>query len=126
MSGTGFGTEVTEEVIRRLEDLGLLDDGEFAVECARQAVARGKSAEWIRRDLLQRGVMESVVDAAIEELGAGDSEYDRALEVAKRRAAGTAELPSARLYGRLMRYLCSRGYDPDLAAEVSRTVAGVN
>lgn len=125
LSGAGFGTEVTEKVARRLEELGLLNDGEFAEECVRQAVARGRSAEWIRRDLLQRGVMESVVGAVLEELGVGDSEYERALEVARRRAAGTAELSSAQAYGRIMRYLCSRGYAPDLAAEVSRTVAGI-
>lgn len=125
LSSAGFGTEVTETVVRRLEELSLLDDGKFAEECVRQAVARGRSAEWIRRDLLQRGVMETVVDAAIEQLGVVSSEFERALELARRRAAGTAELSSARAYGRLMRYLCGRGYDADLAAEVSRTVAGI-
>jgi regulatory protein len=125
LAGAGYGTEVIEKVVLRLGEVGLLDDGKFAAECLRQAVDRGKSAEWIRRDLLQRGVLEPVIEVAIDEAGIGDSEYDRALQVAGRRLAGMPGLPSARAYGRLMRYLCSKGYDPELAGEVSRTIAGI-
>lgn len=124
LSEAEFEKDVIESVVQRLEELGLLNDADFAQEYVRQAVDRGQSAEWIRRSMLQRGVDQSVVQAAVDELGVRDSEHDRALELARRRAARITDLAPARAYGRLVRYLCNRGYDVELAAEVSGIVVG--
>jgi regulatory protein len=124
LTRAGFKAEVVETVVLRLGELRLLDDAEFAAECASQALARGRSAEWIRQDLLQRGVAASAVQVALDELDACNSEYRRALEVARRRRGAVPDVPTAKAYGRLMGYLCRRGYDAELAAKVCRKVVG--
>jgi regulatory protein len=113
----GYAGETVGEVVARLEELGYLDDEEFARNLAR-AEARKYGPRRIFGDLRQAGVEEEVARGVVEEEFAERSEFETALENARRRY-NMGENPGAqarRVYGFLMR----RGYSADVCAEVAR------
>jgi regulatory protein len=117
----GYAEETVRGVLSRLEELGYLDDEEFARERVR-AGARKYGPRRILGDLRRTGVDEEVARKTVEEEFYGRSEYEAALEIARRRYntgedSGGAGLGLARrVYGFLMR----RGYSADVCAEVAR------
>jgi regulatory protein len=114
----GYAEETVSEVLTRLEELGYLDDEEFARERVR-AGARKYGPRRILWALSRIGVDEDVARKTVEEEFAGRSEYQTALETARRRY-NTGEDPGGpqarRVYGFLMR----RGYSAAVCAEVAR------
>ena len=114
----GYAGETVGEVVARLEELGYLDDEEFARDLAR-AQARKYGPRRIFGDLRQAGVEEEVAREVVEEEFAERSEFETALKIARRRYNMREENPGAqarRVYGFLMR----RGYSADVCAEVAR------
>lgn len=117
----GYAEETVEEVLARLEELGYLDDEEFARERVR-AGAHKYGPRRIFGDLRRTGVDEEVARKTVEEEFVGRSEFETALEIARRRY-NTGEDPGGaglglarRVYGFLMR----RGYSAAVCAEVAR------
>jgi regulatory protein len=117
----GYAEETVREVLSRLEELGYLDDEEFARERVR-AGARKYGPRRILGDLRRTGVDEEVAHKTVEEEFDGRSEYQAALETVRRRY-NTGEDPGGaglglarRVYGFLMR----RGYSADVCAAVAR------
>lgn len=113
----GYAEAAVGEVIGRLEELGYLDDEEFAQELVR-VEARKYGPRRIHQDLLRAGVDEELVHKIVEKEFAENSEHQMAIETARRRY-NTGEDPDAqarRVYGFLMR----RGYSASVSAEVAR------
>jgi regulatory protein len=113
----GYLGETVDEVISRLEELGYLDDEEFARELARSG-ARKYGPRRIYGDLRKAGIEEEAAREVVEEEFAGRSEHEAAREAAQRRY-NTVEGSDAqvrRVYGFLMR----RGYSASICAEVAR------
>ncbi len=117
----GYAEGTVGEVLARLEELGYLDDEEFSRERVR-AGARKYGPLRIFGDLRRTGVDEEVARKSVEEEFAERSEYQTALEIARRRY-NTGEDPGGaglglarRVYGFLMR----RGYSAAVCAEVAR------
>lgn len=121
----GYASETVSEVLARLEELGYLDDEDFAREAVR-AKARKYGPRRILVDLHRAGIDEGVAREAVEEEFEAFSELDAAREIARRRyntregsgSVGQGLDPSQarRVYGFLMR----RGYSVDVCAEVAR------
>ena len=116
---SSFTPEAVDAVERRLLDVGLLDDLGFAKDHIRSSLAAGKSRVWMGRDLRRRGVDEVVIQEALKSAEGEPGDYERALELARRRAGRLTNAPQATAYSRIARYLCQRGYDLDVAVEVS-------
>ena len=117
----GYAGETVDEVVTRLEELGYLDDEEFARELAR-AEARKYGPRRIYGDLRRAGIDEEAAWEVIEEEFAGRSEHEAAREAARRRY-NTGEGSDAqvrRVYGFLMR----RGYSASICAEIAREYRG--
>jgi len=129
----GYAPELVEGTITRLTELGYLDDDAFArtwVESRDRARPRGERA--LRTELDRKGVDRAVVDTVLDDRrAAGDSSVDdgpsadeaAAARLIARHAAALGRVadPRARrqrAYGLLAR----NGFDPDIAARVSRTV----
>ncbi len=113
----GYLKETVDEVIARLEELGYLDDVEFARELARSE-ARKYGPRRIYGDLRRAGIEEAAAREVVEEEFAGRSEHEVAREAAQRRY-NTMEGSNAqvrRVYGFLMR----RGYSASICAEIAR------
>ena len=113
----GYLGETVDEVISRLEELGYLNDEEFARELARSE-ARKYGPRRIYGDLRRAGIEEEAAREVVEEEFDGRSEHEAAREAAQRRY-NTVEGSDAqvrRVYGFLMR----RGYSASICAEVAR------
>ena len=102
-----YSGEVTDSVIGRLKDLGLLDDESFAREWTRsRSIHRPRSASAIRRELVGKGVDRDTAQAAVETLDDEDSAYRAGLRV----ATSLADADYATFRRRLQGYLYRRGF----------------
>lgn len=113
----GYGARTVEEVLVRLEDLGYIDDGEFARTVAREK-ARKYGPRRVYSDLLKGGVSEDLAGAAVEEEFSGRSEVEEARSAARRRynTGQGSGAESRRVYG----FLARRGYSSGVCSEVAR------
>jgi regulatory protein len=116
--------EVAEQVLDRLQEVGLVDDAAFAeswVESRQQR--RHLSRPALRRELQAKGVDREQIDAALESVEYGD-ELVAARELALRRHAAIAELPYPVRYRRLAGVLGRRGFGSGIVTQVLREVLG--
>ena len=68
-----FSPETAECVLDRLEELGLIDDLDYAVRCSRDLVHLKKySRSRVRQELRSRGVEEADIEEALEQLEPDD------------------------------------------------------
>ena len=113
----GYAGETVDAVISRLEELGYLDDEEFAREFAR-AEARKYGPRRIYGNLRRAGIEEEAAREVIEEEFAERSEREEAREIARRRynTVQGSDVQARRVYGFLVR----RGYSASVCAEVAR------
>ncbi len=114
----GYAAQTVDEVLRRLEELGYLDDEEFAHELARSGARKRYGPRRIFGDLKRAGIGEEVARGVVEDEFVGRSEYEEALEIARQRynTGEGSDAQARRVYGFLMR----RGYSTDVCAETAR------
>lgn len=113
----GYAEETIAAVIGRLEELGYLDDEEYARGAAREK-ARKYGPRRVYSDLRGGGIDEGTVRRVVEEEFAGRSELDDAFSAAARRynTGERSVAQSRRVYG----FLTRRGYAAEVCAEVAR------
>ncbi len=113
----GYTRETVDAVVTRLEELGYLDDGEFARDLV-HSEARKYGPRRIYGNLRRAGVEETVAQKAVEEEFARRSEYQTALVAAQQRynTKEGSDAQARRVYGFLMR----RGYSANVCAEIAR------
>lgn len=121
MRRAGFDDQVVAKVDARLVELQILDDRAFAQETVEHSQGKGMSSFAIRRALRSKGLDGTTVEEAMR---GADSDAERALELARRRARTYGRLPSTAAYRRLASLLSRNGYEEDLVAEVCRRVLG--
>jgi regulatory protein len=118
----GVPDDVAEEVLDRLEDVGLIDDAAFAEAWVQSRHAgRGLARSALAQELRRRGVAVEIVAGAVSGLDT-DAELETAGQLVRRRAAALAGLPSPTRARRLLGLLARKGYPPGLAARVVREV----
>lgn len=119
----GFADAVVSRVESRLVEVEVLDDASFAYAATEYyGRNRGESRRAIRSRLAAEQVPEAVIAEAISELLGEESDLDRALVLATRRARRYGRLDPNAAAGRLARYLAQRGYDFEIVEEVCRRV----
>ena len=112
----GYVEETIEGVVVRLEELGYLDDAEFARLKAREK-ARRYGPRRVSTELKKSGVGEALAREVVEEEFAGRSEMGEARSAAARRYNGRgSEAEARRVYGFLVR----RGYSAEVCDQVAR------
>jgi regulatory protein len=112
----GYGGETIEGVVLRLQELGYLDDVEFARMKAREK-ARRYGPRRVSVELKKSGVGEALAREVVEEEFAGRSEVGEARSAAARRYNGRgSDAEARRVYGFLVR----RGYSAEVCAQVAR------
>ena len=107
----GFDAELIDELLTKLADKGWQSDRRFAESYVRARVERGYGPERIRAELRQRGVEESLADAALAEAEVDWPALARAQLLRHFRTAPTDFAERLKRY----RYLQNRGFAPDLA-----------
>jgi regulatory protein len=112
----GYAGETIEAVVVRLEELGYLDDAEFARLKAREK-ARRYGPRRVSVELRKCGVGEELAREVVEEEFAGRSEVGEARSAAARRYNGRgSDAEARRVYGFLVR----RGYSAEVCVQVAR------
>jgi regulatory protein len=116
----GYGEETVEGVVGRLEELGYLDDEEFARTATREK-ARRYGPRRVLTELRRSGVDAELAQNVVDEEFAGRSELEEARSAAARRYnSGGSDAEARRVYGFLVR----RGYAAGVCAEVAREYRG--
>lgn len=121
----GFAQDAVESAVAAARELGLLDDARFAESLRRtheRVGLRGPRA--IRHDLLTRGVDPATADAAVQPSCDPETQRVNARRAAERRAAALRTEPPAKARQKLQAFLLRKGYDADIAAEVTRQLLG--
>ena len=117
-------SEVAEEVLDRLEAVGLVNDAAFAAAWVESRQRRRHlSRPALRRELEAKGVDRDQVDAALDSVDFGD-ELTAARDLARRRHGTIAELPYPIRYRRLAGALGRRGFGSTIITQVLREVLG--
>ncbi|MGW8377325.1 recombination regulator RecX [Streptomyces sp. ODS28] len=112
--------EAAEEVLARLEGVGLIDDAAFAeswVDSRHQS--RGLSRRALARELRTKGVDSELIDEAVGRLDA-DQEAETARELVERKMRSTRGLDREKRIRRLAGMLARKGYSEGLALRVVR------
>ncbi|MFI5718430.1 recombination regulator RecX [Nocardia sp. NPDC051750] len=119
LSAKGFATEVTEQVLDRLAEVGLVDDAEFARQWVQQRHRfSGKGRQALAQELRRKGVAREAAAAALEDVTA-DDETERATELVRRKLRTLpAGLDREKAIRRLVGMLARRGYGHSVAYAV--------
>jgi regulatory protein len=123
LASEGVPPEVSTEVLDRLEELRLVDDGAYAQAFVRSRQRAGMAKRTVTRELRAKGVGAVEAEAALEDIGPED-ERATAVQLARRRAARTAGLETSVRRRRLVGVLARRGYPGDVVSSVVAEVLG--
>lgn len=117
----GYDRRAVEGTLRALREAGLQDDERFAAHFAEEATGRrGLSSAAVRQALRRRGVAGGLAERVATE--SPEAEEERALEVARVRAARLRGLATEPLVRRLLGFLGRRGFEPEMSLRVARAV----
>lgn len=118
-----FPASATQRVLDRLEELGLVDDENFAQQLVRSLTRRRNLGKRAILDKLRRaGVSRDVAEATIaRELGDYD-EVSRAQQATEKYLSRLAGLPPEKQRRRLQAYLLRRGFPYSVIDQVRRSV----
>ncbi len=123
----GIDEDIAEEVLRKFDRAGLIDDASFAENWVHSRHSyQGLGRRALGFELRRKGVEESIVDEALSTVD-DETEVQRARELVRRRirssvsASGSSDGASdTKLVRRLMGMLARKGYSEALAYRVVR------
>jgi regulatory protein len=116
----GVEADVVEQVLGRLDEVGLIDDAAFAEVWVRSRHNyQGLSRRALAHELRRKGVAD---DAAAEALATVDSEAEeeRAQQLVRKKLRGLGSADEATKVRRLVGMLARKGYSEGLAYRVVR------
>ena len=118
--------EIIETVLDRFEEVGLVDDAQFAGLWVEGQQRRMRSTRALRQELRLKGVEAEVIDEALAE-AAHDADYQAALALAQKKVRSMGGLEPQVRYRRLAGALARRGFAPGLSHRVvSEVTEGVD
>jgi regulatory protein len=121
LARAGFDDSVVESTLRRLRELGLVDDADFARRWVQErASAKGLGPALLMSELRSKGVDVAVAEAALAE--AGRDEVAQATELAASLVRKVARKPLDRQAGSLWQMLRRKGYSSDAAEAAVKAV----
>jgi regulatory protein len=122
----GYRPDLVESCIARLTELGMVDDAAFAqawVESRDRARPRGERA--LRRELAQKGINREIADETLAERESNhpDADNEAAQKLLARHAGALERVTDLRARRqRAYALLARNGFDPDVAAAVTRGI----
>jgi regulatory protein len=116
----GVPDDVSEQVLGRFTEVGLIDDAAFARAWVHSRHAgRGLARRALAAELRHRGVADETVEEAVDELDP-DQEEAAARELVAKRLPATRGLDPTKRVRRLMGALARKGYSRGLAYRLIR------
>ena len=115
----GYAGETVRDVLARLEELGYLDDEEFARNAARDKARKSYGPRRIYGELRRAGIDKEIAQGIVEKEFAGRSELEEARAAVQRRynTRERSDAQARRVHGFLMR----RGYSAAVSAEIAHS-----
>jgi regulatory protein len=116
----GFTAEVADQVLGRLDEVGLIDDAAFAEEWVRSRhTYHGLGRRALTAELRRKGVTAEDAAAAVSTVDAA-AEEERARELVRKRLRSLGSAEDAARVRKLVGMLARRGYGQELAFRVVR------
>jgi len=118
------GARFIDDIIAKLEGLGLLDDRAYSEMRVRGLRRRGQSSRAVRASLMQKGVDSATIDDTLDteedDEGTGDPELTAAITLARKRRLGPYRPEEARKDNREkdLATLARAGFSYDMALRV--------
>lgn len=107
-------------LVEKCQRLGYLNDERLALElCRRLSERKGKSRSIVARELRQRGLEQSAIDAALDSID-DDAEGEKATELALQRVRQFSSLDDETAERRLNGFLSRRGYTSEVVRAAVR------
>ena len=120
MTRKGYPPEVLEPILERFEEVGLIDDAEYAGMIVRtRHNERGLSRRAIAQELRRKGIDDETATSALDQVD-DDDEHDAARDLVRRRLAKTSALAREVRIRRVVGMLARKGYGPGLALTLVR------
>lgn len=104
-----YGSEIAESAMEYIDDLGYINDGEYAVKYADYLIHRKKHGIFrAKREMLMKGLDREIVESAIAEFSAEEIDEELIELIEKRYSAKIGDFDDRR---RTAAALVRRGYD---------------
>jgi regulatory protein len=117
--GARFEPGEVEDVLVRLERVGLVDDEAFARQFAEHRFgSRKEGSRAVIRGLRAAGIAPSVAETVAQD--PPDDDEERAADLARSRVTRLAGVPPEKAFARLSSLLMRRGYSPEIARSAAR------
>jgi regulatory protein len=114
-----FESDEVQEVLTRLERVGLVDDVAFARQYAEHRFgARKEGSRAVAQGLRAAGIDPAIAETAAEAAPGNDEE--RAADLARSRATRLSGVAPEKAFARLSSLLMRRGYSPQIARSAAR------
>jgi regulatory protein len=117
LEGTGFTSKAVAQVIARLKAQGYVNDVSLACEQVERLKEKGYGRRYMQRKLVQRGFAAPLIDQVIKAAVSAEEEVEAARRLLQRRFGGGGP-KDRKAQERAFRFLVSRGYSIDLAANL--------
>jgi regulatory protein len=120
LSNKGAPPDVVAKVLDRFEQVGLVDDAEFARSLVRSRQAsRGLAGRALRQELRRSGVADDTAADALADIDP-DQELATARALVAKRLPSTRGLPTPKRISRLAGMLARKGYPSGVTMQVVR------
>lgn len=120
LAAKGAPPDVAARVLDRFEEVGLVDDAEFARALVRtKRASRGLSGRALRQELRRSGVDDETAAVALDDIDP-DAELETARRLVAKRLPSTRGLPHPKRMARLSGMLARKGYPSGLTYQVVR------
>lgn len=114
-----YDENIVEETILYLKKYDFINDKRFAETYAREKVENKKLGNYrIKHELYNKGVSQEIIDEVLENYSY--DEYERALELGKKKIKSYKNDDKQAIYRKLGGYLQRRGYSYDCVSRVLR------
>jgi regulatory protein len=118
--GARFEPEEVQDVLVRLERVGLVDDEAFARQYAEHRFgSRKEGSRAVAQGLRAAGIAPALAEAVSHE-APGDDDEERAADLARSRVSRLAGVAPEKAFARLSSLLMRRGYGPEMARSAAR------
>jgi len=124
LKAKGYGSEIVEAIVCELARVGQIDDAKFArlwIESRMHANPAGDVV--LRHELKEKGVSDTVIEAALAEKAANYDEYKVAFSIAAEKFPRLAKLDKRKALKRLYDFLYRRGFAYDVVQRVIDDIA---
>ena len=119
--GRDYGEDVAEQVLNRLDKVGLIDDAAVAEVWVRSRHNyQGMARRALSMELRRKGVADEVVAEAVSAVDA-EAEESRARELVRKRLRGTVPADEVAVIRRLVGMLARKGYSEGMAYRVVKS-----